>query len=204
MKTLSTISSALVLLIATAGIAQAQSYEQTGGSLTAVNLDYVDEGDIILIRSAVGGYLKDDGDGTVSTHANFNDQGQLWEVEYNQNGFGHMFRNLESGNYLKIDNPNGVHAGTVTGNGNAASFVQDSITSSSAQTFDHKFAYSMLKVDAMDQCISVSATNDTTLEAGPCSSLNQTWRYEIVQRAQTPADWEELFDCVELSDSFCF
>ena len=177
------LASAAALLISS--VVTASDIELFNGYLSVKDytstsdINSLDDGNVVLLKSYWGGYLKDD-NGTVKTQANFNEESQVWIVEENENGFGKMFKNKETGNYLKMESY-GPLAGPITGSGDAGSFVSGGQIVEGISTFDYRPVYNYMEsYKYSGKCIKASDIEDDTLSSANCGYLNSSWRFEVL------------------------
>eukprot|EP01084_Bolivina_argentea_P212793 361636_1 len=88
---------------------------------TSVHTD-LNVGDMVLIKFYQGGYLKIDGDGTLSTNPKYNSDLSVWEIRQDYGGGGNIynFKNLANGKYLKTESTGNCYDGNITGEGTSA------------------------------------------------------------------------------------
>eukprot|EP01084_Bolivina_argentea_P227841 384885_1 len=76
-------------------------------------------GDYIIITRTLGGYLKDNEDGTTLISSSTFDDTATWEVKDDFSVAGIEFKNTQTGNYIMGNGAN-CFVGSITGSGSAS------------------------------------------------------------------------------------
>eukprot|EP01084_Bolivina_argentea_P212792 361635_1 len=127
---------------------------------TSVHTD-LNVGDMVLIKFYQGGYLKIDGDGTLSTNPKYNSDLSVWEIRQDYGGGGNIynFKNLANGNYLKSDGSTCYDE--AVSNGGSWAMWDLSYRAYIGQSY--RRAYVKLKSPTFDACCASSEPTDTTI-----------------------------------------
>ena len=114
-----------------------------------------------------------------------------------------MFRNNETGNYLKM-NSSGPLAGSITGSGDAASFVNGGENTEGSSNFDYRPVFNYMESYKMSgTCIKVSDIDDNTLTSANGGYLNSLWRFEVLAEFDATVE-EETDSCGNTNGQLVF
>jgi len=156
----------------------------TQSASTGVLEDLV-EGNLVLIKNySDGKYLMATDNGSVDSDVKFKTDYQIWKVSINANGFGIMFENQATGDYLKVNKNGDVNTNAISGSGDAASYKlkptgDPSVYFPESSSFDYVYTYVNLENYKQSTCISTVTNVQTATDN--CYSDSSLWRIEVIQ-----------------------
>lgn len=190
------ITSIMMLLLAGTASADdmtmSDGYHTVGDYTSTADLSSLSEGNVVLLKNYNGRYLVDYGNGTLLTLATVESDAFVWIVEENEYGYGHMFKNKHTGNYLNMG-----YAGPVEGTGSESSFILDAGTSTNDRNYSYRQTFAKLEFHVYSRCLYADRDSQLEVSYDSCDLPGSTWRFEKLADEIDPcADNYSIVDCL--------